>query len=223
MSGHQPTSLPFVRARKPDASRASSETNARATKPTAKSEEISSRSARATPSTSEVRASSAAIRRRLSSSRSRSGELAGCGDAWDDLERPRGRSRGRAPGLPRPRQRSPTRARGRSGRGEATRLWSSGRGECTEQMPPRSKCFRLQTAIPARSKDGSTGPLWLSTARNSVAGTGRCEPRRAPGLAFRGEQLEKARRTDPPERRAFSDLAVHAVFIQHGLSWPAVW
>ena len=37
-SGHQPTSLPFARARNPEASRPSSDTKARETKPTEKSE-----------------------------------------------------------------------------------------------------------------------------------------------------------------------------------------
>src|SRR3954465_6481203 len=74
----------------------------------------------------------------------------------------------------------------------------------TERTGLRATVFRPTREIPAGSKDGPSGPLSLPDAAYSVSATGRCAPRRAYLALCRGEQLERARRTDPPERRAFS-------------------
>src|SRR4051812_22974414 len=52
--------------------------------------------------------------------------------------------------------------------------------------------------IPARCKDGPSGPLSTFRGRASVPGTGRCEPRRVPGLAVRGEHLGEPAAPTPP-------------------------
>ncbi len=177
-SGHQATSLPFARARKPEASRPSSDTKARETNPTEKSEPISSRRARATPSTSDVRASSAAIRRRLSSSRSRSGEIAASGRRRadrdraarpiDEAEREHAEQNGDA---------LPGKRKAVQADGKRLDPGHAGRRDSTERRTLPSSVFRLQRGIPPRSKDGSTGPLWAQRGRDSVPRTGRCEPR----------------------------------------------
>ena len=53
-------------------------------------------------------------------------------------------------------------------------------------------------------KDGPDGLLESPTARSSVAGTGRCEPRSpVPGLVARGEHMGRARRHHPPSGGLF--------------------
>ena len=206
MSGHHSTSSPFDRARKPDASRASSETKVSATKSTSKSAAISSSSARATPSTSWVRASSDATWRTLSQlalplrdgGRIRAGRPASA-----RAYRRRGRRAARRP----PPRGSPTQQRGRPDRRQCSSVADMlGDG----MIRPSSGCgpavFRTENMILPGLQRWAGRPIVarLTAGLPSKAlGDAHCGVR-SERPANRGEQLGKARRTDPPERRALS-------------------
>ncbi len=197
-------SQPSERARKPDASRSSSETKVSAAKPTPNRAPISSSSAR--------RDALDVVRPRRAPRRSGAGSPAGAGRPLPPA-RPRcesGRAGRRPPGLragaPRPRRRpSPTRTPTRRGRRRSTRLCGSLGAQIIGSAHPPGEgaspisCRRGGSLLVA--KMGRTGPLSASEAHSRSRSLGDAN-RGAP--AVRGEQLGRARRTDPPERRAFS-------------------
>ena len=227
-SGHQPTSLPSARARKPEASRASSDTKASATKPTAKSDaDLVEEGARDAFDVGGAR------------------ELAG--DPAQALELPLALRRDRAAGGRRAAATATTKPTD-AGRARARRATTAtlshasarplrptgsdsievmlGVADSTERTALPSECFQAAERDPSAFKRWAVRPI-VGLRRRGIASlaTGRCEPRRA-YLALQSavSNLREARRTDPPERRAFSfPRPYHAVFIRPGLSWPAVW
>ena len=206
-SGHQPTSLPFARARKPDASRrvlghegegdeADREERGDLVEQRPRDALDVGRPRELGRDPAQALELALPLRRAPAARRPARADLDRTTKPISKAERERADDRQR---------RSPTRARGRSGRGEATRLWSCWAWGVYGADAAPERVFQAADSLSLRvQKMGRPAHCGRSAARNSVPGTGRCEPRRAPGLAFRGEQLEKARRTDPPERRAFS-------------------
>ena len=199
-----------------------------ATKPTREERRRSRRGAPARrprrPTSARARPRSGAGSRARARARERSAPAAGRRGARPQ-ERARGdaRPRARRGGPPR----SPTRARGRRGRREATRLGSCWAWRLIRSgRRSRASCFQAASGIPAAFKRWAVRPIVrLPEAPVSVPATGRCEPRRrVPGLAAAVSNLgEPAAPTPPSGGLSPFSGGDNAVFTRPELSWPAVW